>query len=210
MLFRSYEDITGLDVATATGDNGGNKLAGNYILGDANGYAAIGHNSVIEKDGEYFVVAHARRRTSSGEVTGGHSLYVFQLFFNEDGWPVMNPNRYAGEVLGTGITADMLDGDYDLVIHTEGTIVTFAQSQTYTFAEDGSITLEGENVGTWALSGDYYMTVTLDGVEYNGVVTPSWSMYGATSNDNYPTFSITATSDTGIPLWAVGEYECWD
>ena len=205
-----YEDITGLDVATATGDNGGNKIAGNYVLGDATGFAAIGHNSVIEKDGEYFVVAHARRQSGSGGVTPGHNVYVFQLYFNEDGWPVMNPNRYAGEVLGTGITADMLDGDYDLVIHTEGTTVTFAQSQTYTFAEDGTITLEGENVGTWALSGDYYMTVTLDGVEYNGVVTPSWSMYGATSNDNYPTFSITATSDTGIPLWAVGEYECWD
>ena len=203
-----YVDITGANVEGNSG--GGNKLAGNYILGNATGFAAIGHNSVIEKDGEYFVVAHARRRTSSGEVTGAHNVYVFQLYFNEDGWPVMNPNRYAGEVLGTGITADMLDGDYDLVIHTEGTTVTFAQSQSYTFAEDGSITLEGENVGTWALSGDYYMTVTLDGVEYKGVVTPSWSMYGATSDDNYPTFSITAMSNTGIPLWAVGEYECWD
>ena len=202
-----YVDITGVDMAET---NNGNKIAGNYVLGDANGYAAIGHNSVIEKDGEYFVVAHARRQSGDNGVTPGHSLYVFQLFFNEDGWPVMNPNRYAGEVLGTGITADMLDGDYDLVIHTEGNVVDFAQSQSYTFAEDGSITLEGQNVGTWALSGDYYMTVTLDGVEYNGVVTPSWSMYGATADNNYPTFSITATSDTGIPLWAVGEYECWD
>ena len=202
-----YVDITGQDVATATGDNGGNKIAGNYTLGTADGMAAIGHNSVIKEDGKYFVVAHARRRDGDGNaVTAGHSVYVFQLYFNEDGWPVMNPNRYANETIGTGVTADKIAGEYNLVVHTSGTTQTFAEYQTYNFTTDGNITLDGANVGSWELSGAYYIHVTLDGVTYKGVVTPSYTMYERDVYSNYGTFSITATSDAGIPLWAVGQF----
>ena len=202
-----FKDITGADVANATGQKGGNKIAGNYIIGDANGYAAIGHNSVLTKDGEYFVVAHARRQAGTG-VTAGHSLYVFQLFFNEDGWPVMNPNRYAGESIGTGVTMENVADTYDVVLHTEGTTADFVQSKEYTFAADGTVTSGSENVGTWTLSGDYYVTITLTGGDwqgtYKGVVAPGWDMYVENAASAYSTFSMTAVSDTGRPLWAVG------
>ena len=202
-----FKDITGADVANATGQKGGNKIAGNYIIGDANGYAAIGHNSVLTKDGEYFVVAHARRQAGTG-VTAGHSLYVFQLFFNEDGWPVMNPNRYAGESIGTGVTMENVADTYDVVLHTEGTTADFVQSKEYTFAADGTVTNGSENVGTWTLSGDYYVTITLTGGDwqgtYKGVVAPGWDMYVENAAAAYSTFSMTAVSDTGRPLWAVG------
>ena len=202
-----YEDITGADMATVTGDAGGNKIAGNYIFGDVNGYAAIGHNSVLTKDGEYFVVAHARRQAGTG-VTAVHSLYVFQLFFNEDGWPVMNPNRYAGESIGTGVTMENVADTYDVVLHTEGTTADFVQSKEYAFAADGTVTSGSENVGTWTLSGDYYVTITLTGGDwqgtYKGVVAPGWDMYVENAASAYSTFSMTAVSDTGRPLWAVG------
>ncbi len=205
-----YVDITGLDVANATGQTGGNKIAGNYIIGDANGYAAIGHNSVAKVGDKYIVVAHVRRQAGS-TVTAGHSLYAFQLFFNEDGWPVMNPNRYAGEAVGSGITAELVSDTYDLVVHSEGTTADFVESVPYTFAADGTITgADGASLGTWTLSGDYYITITLTEGDwigtFKGVVTPSWdNMYVPNFiQDAYSTFSLTAVSDTGRSLWAVG------
>lgn len=205
-----YKDITG---DTMEGNSGGGvKLAGNYIIGDeALGYAAIGHNSVVEKDGEFLVVAHSRRQASAGSesVLGVHHVYVFQLYFNEDGWPVMNPNRYAGEKLGVGMTMENVADTYDVVLHTEGTTDDFVQSQEYVFAADGTVSAGSESIGTWTLSGDYYVTITLTGGDwkgtYKGVVTPSWdNMYTASAWDGYATFSMTAVSDTGRPLWAVG------
>lgn len=206
-----YEDITGAEMAGNA--QGGNKLAGNYVMGEAYsgaGYAAIGHNSVVEVDGEYFVVAHVRRQSGLGNgVTPGHNLYVFQLYFNEDGWPVMNPNRYAGESLGTGMTAEKLAGTYDVVVHSEGTTVNFVQSVAYTFNADGTITDAQEaNVGTWALSEDYYVTITLgsgdSAVAYKGVATPCWDMYVRDYTQQFANFSFTATSSAGRSLWAVG------
>ena len=204
-----YEDITGADMATVTGDAGGNKIAGNYIFGDVNGYAAIGHNSVLSKDGKYFVVAHVRRQAGTG-VTPGHALYVFQLFFNEDGWPVMNPNRYAGEAVGTGVTTENVSDTYNVVVHSQGTVVDFVQSVPYTFSADGKVTdASSAEVGTWMLSGDYYVTITLSGGDwagtYKGVVAPSWDMYVNNQLlEGYATFSLTAVSETGRSLWAVG------
>ena len=210
-----YVDITGLDVAGAIDDDGGNKIAGNYVIGDSNGYAAIGHNSVIKIEDEpegsgdrYIVVAHVRRQAGTG-VSAGHNVYTFQLYFNEDGWPVMNPNRYADEVIGTGIEDEDILGEYDLVVHTAGTVVSFAESEKYTIAADGVITKDGGNVGTWERSGDYYITLTIDEVEYKGVVTPSIRMYERDKGMKYPTYSITAVSETQSPLWAVGTFECY-
>ena len=208
-----YVDITGTDVATATGDNGGNKIAGNYIMGDdADGYAALGHNSVIEVDGEYFVVAHVRREEGNG-VSGMHNLYVFQLFFNEDGWPVMSPERYAGEKLGTGITQEKLAGEYNVVEHTVGTTEAFAQSVAYTFGADGTITDgDGADAGSWELRDGRYVTITLgsgeDAVAYEGVAAPAYeSMYVSREWAMHPAFVFTAVSAEGRSLWAVGTFE---
>ena len=209
-----YVDITGADMATVTGDSGGNKIAGNYIMGEAfdgAGYAAIGHNSVIEADGKYFVIAHARRQSGLGnDVTEGHNLYAFQLYFNEDGWPVMNPNRYAGEALGTGMTVQKLAGEYDVVQHSTGTVQNFVQSVAYNFNADGTITDgDGAAAGSWSLTENWYVTVTLGEVTYKGVATPSYTMYVRSYDDDYATysrFSLTAVSDTGRSLWAVGTF----
>lgn len=208
-----YVDMFGNDVAGNR--EGGVKLAGNIVIGSDNGYAAIGHNSVIKIEDEpegsgdrYIVVTHVRRQAGSG-VTAGHNVYTFQLYFNEDGWPVMNPNRYADEVIGTGIEDEDILGDYDLVLHNYSTVVDFAVSETYTIAADGVITKDGGNVGTWERSGDYYITLTIDEVEYKGVVTPSIRMYERDKGMKYPTYSITAVSETQSPLWAVGTFECY-
>ncbi len=193
-----YEDITGANMASQGG--GGNKLAGNYRFdGMAKGAAALGHNSVIKVDGKYIVVHHAREEEGSGNVTAGHHLETRQLFFNKDGWPVLAPNRYVGESLGV-VPAEDIAGQYDIIEHTVGTQQTFAESVSYTFNADGTIT--GGAGGSWKLAENGYdITVTLGTATYEGVVVPQWCAYKSA-----PVLSITAmstsTQQNGRALWA--------
>ncbi len=203
-----YEDITGKDVATTQGK--GNKIAGNYKFArqlTGPGFAAMGHNSVIkDARGRYFVVCHVRRELSGG-VTGPHSLYVFQLYFNEDGWPVMSPNVYIGEKMGT-VTETQVAADYEIVVHTERTgtknDILWASSVDYTLTADKKITKAGVEVGSWTLEEGFYITLTIDNVEYKGVVAPGFDMY-APSGTGKGLLSITATSAAGTPLWALAK-----
>ena len=191
-----YTDITGADMASAYG--GGNKLAGNYKFAkDPIGYAALGHNSVLKQNGKYLVVYHTRYYNASAKncVTPNHNVQINQLFFNEDGWPVLSPNRYAGESLGK-ITDEDLAGEYDVILHTTGNSAKFVKSERYTLTANGKILRENSEAGSWSVSGDYFVTLTLNGIEYKGVAAPAWSTYGDAM------LCITATSSDGRSLWA--------
>jgi len=191
-----YRDIRNIDV---TGNNaGGNKLAGNYkFAGASRGYAALGHNSVLVDSGKYFVVYHTRYLSGTSSVSGNHNQYVNQLFFNQEGWPVMAPNRYAGESLGRVDTADIV-GEYDLIEHTAvGNSATFVNSQVYTFLEDGKVAQGATQRGTWSRTGDYYVSVTIGSEAYSAVIAPQYN------NDlSYAELSITGVSNNGRSLWA--------
>ena len=185
-----YTDIAEHDLTRYSDDNGV-KLAGNYQFTGGATNTALGHNSVIKKDGKYLVVCHVRNA-----VGGMHHLEVRQLYFNKDGWPVMSPDRYVGESVGT-VTADKLAGDYDVIVHTKGTTKDYAKSAVYSLTADGKI-LSGETeAGTWSISEGYYCTITLSGVTYNGVVAPGWRDYGTAKG----VYCMTATSDAGLPIW---------
>ena len=186
-----YEDISGNDMASSVDKTFGNKLAGNYQFEGDTTWAALGHNSVLVEDGKYLVVCHVRDR-----VDGGHHLEVRQLFFNEDGWPVLSPNRYGGETIGKVSKSDVA-GDYELILHTSGTSAEYAHSKLYTFESSGKITQGGTEVGTWKLGKGYYITIELDGKTYKGVVAPTWIKYQSKAG-----YAITATLDDGNALWA--------
>ncbi len=196
-----YTDITGNDVATQNGK--GNKVAGNYKFSADRGYAAMGHNSVIKDAlGRYFVIYHARRQDGETGVTAPHNLTVSQLYFNEEGWPVMSPNAYVGEKFGT-VTEAQVAGDYEIVLHTVATgtaeNILWAQSENYTLSADKTVTKAGASVGTWTLKQGFYVEITIDSVTYKGVVAPGWDMYG----NKQAGLSLTAISDEGRPLWAI-------
>ncbi|MDR3012225.1 MAG: glycoside hydrolase family 43 protein, partial [Chitinispirillales bacterium] len=176
----------------------GNKLAGNYRFANASrGYAALGHNSVLVEDGKYYVVYHTRYQSGTTGVTGNHNQFVNQLFFNNDGWPVMAPNRYAGESAGRVDAADAA-GDYDVVIHTAvGNSVTFATSSLYTFGADGNVRQSNTVRGNWERIGEYHFIVTINSVAYNGVIVPQYD------NDmSRACLSFTGVSPAGVSMWA--------
>ena len=185
-----YMDITEYDMSLYL--DGGNKLAGNYNINNMGNNVALGHNSVVERMGEWFVVCHVRNA-----VNGMHHVETRRLFFNKEGWPVMSPLRYAGENNGTA-TAEEMAGTYDVVVHSTGVSATIVPSVECSFSADG--TISGALSGTWTLEDDYFVTIELDGITYSGVACGGWRG----SPDSKGVYCFTATSPEGNALWCVG------
>ena len=195
-----YYDYRGFDLTFMA--SGGAKLAGNYqFTGYATGYAALGHNSVVIKDGKYMAVYHSRYKSGTG-VSGNHNQFVSQLFFNQDGWPVMAPNKFAGESVGF-VSVEAAAIDYDVLIHSSLNNEAFMTSVPYKFTIDGKILSEdGEEAGTWVLSENYYISIKLGMNSFEGVVVPQWN------NDiKKAGLSITALDKKGLSLWANQRFE---
>jgi arabinan endo-1,5-alpha-L-arabinosidase len=190
-----YTDIQGRNVGNINA--AGNKLAGNYrFAGASRGYAALGHNSVLVENDKYFVIYHTRFSSNTG-VSVNHNQFVNQLFFNSDGWPVMAPNRYAGENLGC-VSAASIVGEYDVVVHTPiGNSVNFVNSVAYTFNANGEVRQGNTLAGSWSRTGDYYFVVTIGNVTYNGVMAPQYNI-----DLNYAELSFTGVSEQGNSMWA--------
>ena len=211
-----YVGIDNKDVAT---DGMGNLVAGNFKFnrdgGSVIGFAAMGHNSVIkDKDGKYYAVYHARRITPSSDTTQGtvsqpHNLYVSQIYFNEEGWPVMAPTPYVGETRGT-FTDTQVAADYDIVIHAAASVInagsyiaTLVNSAAYKLTAEGKVMSGTTEAGTWTLKQGYYVEITLNSVTYKGVVAPGWDIYTNNTANQKGVVTISAVSGNGISLWAV-------
>lgn len=204
-----YHDRYWLNFGKNAQTNGGMKLMGAYNGWGLQtvGECAQGHNSVVtDEAGRNFVVYH----TKFNDGTAGHCVRTRQLFLNEDGWLCAAPFEFDGETLtdadiksGCDFTADEMAGSYDVLIHKYK--MDYANMEEVTpitvrLTADGKVT--GAKAGTWRLSeGTGFITLTLGGVTYKGVVVPQ-TLDGTT----IPAVGITATAESGtscgVQLWA--------
>lgn len=191
-----YVDPRGFNVSNFR--DSGMKLAGNYqFSGYPTGYAALGHNSVLVEDGQYFAVYHTRYRQGATGVTGNHNQFVNQMFFNKNGWPVLAPNRFAGEQLQP-ITMEQASKAYDVLIHTGGDSEGFATSVRYQFSASGDILdFEDDVIGTWDIQDEYYVAIRIGLNTYEGVIVPQWN-----HDLQRAGLSISAYARNGLSLWA--------
>jgi|GEM_PF-739529 len=205
-----FFDAAGNDLTTVSGPPGhffdnpaiepyGVKLFGNYrflhLDGEptqiSRGYVSPGHNSAYydPATGKHFLVFHTRFEGRGEE----HEVRVHQLFMNADEWLVAAPHRYAGESLAPCTAAQVL-GDYKLINHGKAISATINTSIVITLNADQSIS--GALTGSWALSGDNDVTLSLGGITYRGVFAKLWD------DDNgvwVNTFS--ALSSNGVSVW---------
>ena len=111
-------------------------------------------------------------RSSRAPTTSTISI-LSQYDFNSDGWPVMNPNRYAGEEI-QDVTADELlnvsAGKFEAVLFRQG--VDELTAQRVVLKKDG--TMDGAFKGTWRMYDSRYISIETQGDEYLGVVMPAW------------------------------------
>ena len=159
----------------------------------ATGYKAPCHNSAWydAETGRYFLIFHTRF-VSQGE---RYSVRVHQFYMNEAGWPVVSPLRYAGENAAP-VEQAMQGGVYKLILHERDINLDVHTSRLVTLNADGSVS--GDLSGTWQCEDGMRLTLTLDGVAYDGVM-----QSGYDESQKVYTTGFTALDDTGAAVWGV-------
>ena len=200
-----YVDALGQDMISCGGPDGtafddkaiepyGVKLMGGFRFMPLEGvtplpeqaYKSPGHNSAYfdAGTGRYFLIFHTRFSALGDEFRDR----VHEFWFNEDGWPVVSPLRYAGDAPElTGETP----GAWRLLLHEKDVNAFQHRSKKVTLNADG--TISGELTGAWDGG-----SVTLDGVTYRGRFAAG---YDAERKEWVRT--LTMLSASGEALWGI-------
>lgn len=229
----AYVDADGFDLRTVKytwGDSlnshaHGTKLLGSHVFGSELGWRAPGGMSVIKNAaGTWLMAAHTR--------TNFHQSWYFylqvrQMYFTDSGWPLFNPDEYAGETL-QDLTQAQAAGPYDAVrtVRTgtssawsnyEGTAYTAVNladavetsSKSLYLWADGTIS-GGTWTGTWSVAAGGKITLVLSTAAgaslgtYTGFVTSAydWSRELKAASVPRKTLAITALGSDGEVLTA--------
>ncbi len=190
--------------------NYGAKLMGNFIF-DTNpnkitgygygsiemyGYVSPGHNSAYydPETKRYFLIFHTRF-PKMGE---HHEVRVHQMFFNEDGWPVVLPLPYAGESSAKVKQNDII-GNYLYINHGKETTSQIKSAVEVKLNSNGIISgIEG----TWRIRSDYYGEISIENSQnnsidiYKGVFIKGWDPV----KERYA-MAFSGVSEKGVSIW---------
>lgn len=161
----------------------GSKIIGSHSLEKEFNFRCQGGQSIMRSnDGKILFACHARTNFLPGYF---FFLQVHQLFFTDDGWPVLNQNEYYEDKNFTEklvpLTAADIAGNYDTILTVRGsdakdykpfgqndpvTVVAAdgipTESKMISLSADGKVS--GAYSGSWTLSSDgYTFTISLDG-----------------------------------------------
>lgn len=182
-----YEDINGKSaIFTSHRDNAktGNRLLGSFeFLAEQSvnpnasfyGYRVPGHNSVLYDDnGKDFLITHTRFK-DKGE---GHQVRVHEMFFNEEGWPMIATQRYHNEdeVVNTGD----ISGSYLVVRQEQDNSKLSKNSLGISLEKDGTIT--GQLKGNWIFENGK-LKMDLANKSYSGYVSSQVSSINGLQRD---------------------------
>lgn len=202
-----YVDAEGNDMVNARVANDmGVKLMGGYnfvsAIGDASeewGYRSPGHNSAMyDADlDKYLLFTHTRFPRDQVPFEQNHAVRVHEMWVNEDGWLVASPHRYAPISDGESDALDVV-GDYRVVLHGKDTNRQVHESIYISLTSQGRF-ITGELTGWYKLYQDdpERITLTLDGVVYEGVTKWQWNVEHERLEP-----VISALSADGSALWA--------
>lgn len=178
----------------------GTKILGGYRFGNDDGWLAPGHNSVLRDGGDYFILHHAR----GGKDPDWSYLHVRRIVWSDDGWPLVSPERYAGEY-EQAIAPNVLPGRWECLV-LDRSSNGILQSQSLELAGDGRmVALEDDKRGRWEADGLNRLCVwwdseTEDQEDRSWAVTakvlPAWDW------ENWrPTLVFTGITRYGTCIW---------
>lgn len=187
----------------------GNKLTDSHMFDTSQnprGWAAIGHNSAVKDGDNWYLAAHTRGTYMDKD---RFFLSIRRMSF-VGGWPVVFPNRYAGESL-QDLSSANLSGSYKIHILNKAPnasvtdnkiyITKYAENITLTkkSAENGWYKVEGDYSGKWRFTGEYGIEISL-GIKgtFEGIFAPQWFW-----EKNCGALSFTAVNAKGVSVWGV-------
>lgn len=174
-------------------DSVGLKVMGNYKFSSLDkAYMACGHNSVLrDDDGKWYLFYHAR----FDDGYEFHEVRTHSMYFNDEGWPVVAPYEYSGDVMAeSGYETADIAGNYEFINHgnaTDGNIINYSN---ISLSSDGKIS--GAVTGTWSQADDSSAAViTIGNQKYNGY------FLAAQDENGKKVMSFTAVGNNNQTIW---------
>ena len=181
-----YYDPMGRVMTDADWDNLGGMLIANYHFAhQADTYTAPGHNSVLQDGKKFFIIHHTRLNKRADK----HYLNVRRMYFNELGWPVVMPNRYAFDT--PYMSNKNIDGKYNVIHFTHKTSAQTFESKTIDIALNKNLNKHNK-----------YVQFDYENKTYYGVISKLYDEgmsdftlgFSAMSSDGESVFAIKVTN----------------
>lgn len=168
----------------------GLKVTSGYKFGTGEGWYALGHNSVLNDDGNWYLVHHTRPETAPK----WPYLQVRKIVWTKDGWPLVCPCPYSGEILQP-ISKDAISGYYERIEFNPEESNLITQSIPVYLRQNQTCLINGV-IGSWDLEGENTVIIKYDNQEEHHIILPAWDA------ENWkPTLMMTGLSTKGICRW---------
>ena len=168
-------------------------IACGYHFDHGQGYMGPGHNSVLRDfDNEWYLVCHIREHDF--KVPQISTMHIYKMFWTPDGWPVLNPECYAGEKTQP-IDRKWLVGNYERIKLVPAIPQGVYNSVMMTLEEDGRF-ICGSILGHWEYIDGTTITISYGNVVETCKLTPAWDW-----QIDEPTIAITGKDQFGIAVW---------
>jgi arabinan endo-1,5-alpha-L-arabinosidase len=155
-----FLDYNGVDINNTVDD--GPMILAPYKFNNHSGWQGVAHCAVFKDDANQYFMAHQGR---PGIDSYYMDMHVRKVFWTENGWPIVSPERYAG-VEQTAITSANLAGTYEQIILGYTVVPGYADEQTspnfqtsISLVLDAAGTINGDTNNHWTYSGDW-LTLT--------------------------------------------------
>lgn len=202
-----YLDINGKNMADTT--NNFPVLTYAYRFNEHPGWAGVAHPSVMNDNGKFYMFHQGRLAPENLMMV----MHAREMFWTEDGWPVVSPERYAA-VAQTPINKEELNGKWEFIhlAAVKGTVTLwqgqippggwhystsmFNNSRTLALLPNGQIQDDPE-FSQWKLeNGKLVLSPKSGAKEASVILSRGWDW-----ENNNGTLLFSGLADDGFSLW---------
>ncbi len=147
-----FYDIYGNDVNQFIDDQP--MILAPYQFDGHSGWQGVSHPGVFEKDGDFYIGHQGRPGVNPFYMV----MHTRQIFWTEDGWPLVSCQRFATEE-ETPVEEAEIAGEYERIFFDYEVVPGFAETQVspnFRFSERISLnadgTISGSKMGNWTYS----------------------------------------------------------
>lgn len=174
-----------------------------YKFNSHQGWTGIAHSAAIFDGEDYFLVNQARPM----EKTEMMVMHARKIYWTEDGWPVVSPERYANPGIMRDITINDIVGSWERIVFNEvmsGSIASDVPGYTPLISPN-TLTLNAGGTtntsGSWSFSGNT-LSLTENGSTIKLIIDWEWDW-----ENKRPTIIFTGINKSGKGVWGkkIGE-----
>lgn len=185
---RPMTDTEDYDLKTGT------MIACGYRFENSRGWMGPGHNSVLNDNGDWYLICHIRPYAVYGFVSS--TMHVRRIAW-VDGWPLISPENYAGEV-PQPIPHDDIAGRYEWITLSPTMPQSVIGSAPATLTASGTMHVSSYTRCKWELTGENEITIDMTGGHsIRACVLPAWD-----HENSRPTLVLTGVTNDGVAVWA--------